>query len=92
MLVVVVSQEGPVSYTVDVGLVLNWKRHTDQMRACDMVMLTAREAPQPAFSNSYGPLERHSDYSPSGGAGSPPERSLSHSNRGRQPRTNRSIS
>ncbi|KAJ8357039.1 hypothetical protein SKAU_G00198330 [Synaphobranchus kaupii] len=45
---VVVSQVGPVSYTVDVGLAPHWKRHTEQMRACDPVMLTSGEPPQPA--------------------------------------------
>lgn len=35
----VASQEGPVSYTVDVGAGALWRRHTEQMRAGNRALL-----------------------------------------------------
>ncbi|XP_061892219.1 uncharacterized protein K02A2.6-like [Entelurus aequoreus] len=44
----VASQEGPVSYSVDVGAGALWRRHTEQMRAGDRALLVPTGPEQPA--------------------------------------------
>ena len=43
------SQEGPVSYTVDVGGGVRWRRHTEQMRVGDRTLLASAGSAQPAL-------------------------------------------
>lgn len=60
----VTSQEGPVSYTVDVGAGVRWRRHTEQMQVGDHALLVPTNLQQPALLNQSSTVSGR-DSSPS---------------------------